>query len=325
MSPNEHLFRSITLFVPLVAVATLLASASAQTANPFVHDANGAVRQVSLAKVVESPADPASATGKPQLTVSIRYLLVDDLTRRTIYQSLTAGSIRHSAHAPKEPLSNDLQNTRGSDQVSKRLTTYGHSATCRLTAAEADKIVDLVSQTPTCTLSQAPSVFMQQNQVAEVNDTVQRPMVVDATLELGQVKPFVDVIEEGTRLRILANLDHPDSAAETSSDTIDLTVEFVDMRLVEWNSVEVFGLQEGATTLQHPICSSTTVITTDQLAVSQLLLIDPHIKRNVTIDIEPTSMLSKLPVVGKRLTTTESRSVQNHLMVLIKPSIFSQQ
>ncbi len=44
---------------------------------------------------------------------------------------------------------------------------------------------------------------------AEMNDVVQRPFLVDMQQDGSLMKPIVHVIDEGTRLRLLANLTKP--------------------------------------------------------------------------------------------------------------------
>lgn len=319
MHPSQLRLQMTAWWLPLVALAALLANASAQTANPFLESSPGTVRQVSLAKTIEQDADRNLTSGQTQLTVSIEYLLVDEPTRRAIYQLLDQKSIRHSSYEPNEGQDRNWTEVTTTDRVDKRFTSFGHATTCRLSSSAADKILDLVGETATCWSSKAPSLILQQNQAAEVNDTVARRIVVDVRQEREQIKPIIRVIEEGTRMRILARLNESSELTEA----IELMVQLIDKRIVKWNSIEVYGLGETATTLQHPICEWTTVTTANSLAETDCLLMDPHVTRATKIEVAPTSMFSKLPLVGKRFSTIETKSVENHWMVLVKPSIFS--
>jgi hypothetical protein len=301
----------------LVTIVACPATAIGQTANPFFGDEADAIQQVSLTKEADlSPPASGQANAK-QMRVSIRYLLVDDQVRREIYAELAPNSIRHSTYTPEDPPKDDLTIESGSDRCLKRLNAHGHSATCILHSTKANQILKLASESSDCTVSQAPSVILQQNRAAETNDTVQRPMVVDIQGEPGLRKPVIRLVDEGTRMRVLARLVRQTSG----TDLIELTAEFVDTRILEIKTIEVLGLQDTPTTLQNPICESTAVVISEQLGPEQLLMIDPHIKKSTSVDVESTSMLGRLPVVGKAFIETESKTIENHLIVLIKPSI----
>ena len=147
---------------------------------------------------------------------------------------------------------------------------------------------------------------------------MQRPMVVDAERGPEQVRPIVKIVEEGTRIRLLARLVSGSPAA----GSIDFTIEFVNKEIADIKQIEVMGLQEQPTTLQHPVCSTTRCVVSDQLAAGQVLLLDPHIQKSKVVEVQSTSVLGKLPLVGRSFTSTESISVERNLIVLIKPAIF---
>jgi type II secretory pathway component GspD/PulD (secretin) len=322
MRSQTHKRCGLVPLVLLIAFGVMRSPASAQQFNPFFGNQANPVRQVSLSKEADPTADvdPETNSTSPttQLTVSIRYLLVDDETRRLIYEELNPQSIQRSATAATESDRKDLTIGTQQHQVEKQVTAYGHSATSVVDSLTADAIVQLVDSSATCTMSQAPSVILQQNQTAEVNDIVQRPMMVDIDHESDQFKPVIKVVEEGIRIRLLARLANPSAA----TGAIDLTAEFVSKTIMDVDSVEVLGLQDKPRTLQRPVCSTTKIVTGEQLVEGQRLLIDPHIQSSATIEVESMSMLGKLPLVGKSFASTESVTVDQHLIVLIKPAVF---
>ncbi len=310
--------------VLFLAISMTQSSASGQKSNPFFGEQGNAIRQVSLSEepdpLAESDGidgDGSVSTPQTQLTVSIRYLMVDDETRRAIYDELDPQTIKHSAYAPPEFSRDDLSLFSSLSQVEKTVTLHGRSATCIVEPKVADILIQLVDEAPGCMISQAPSVILQQNQTAEINDIVQRPMVVDVQKELGQIKPVINVVDEGIRLRLLARLV-PQGPAE---GMIEVTTEFVNQQIMEVKLIEVLGLQEQPTMLQHAVCSTTQVMVKERLGQQQHLLIDPHIKKSGTIEVESTSVLGRLPLVGKSFISTESVSVQQHLIVLVKPAL----
>lgn len=314
------------LIVLMLGIAAPSDFATAQTANPFVADQENVIQQVSLTDVgsplagsMPPGAGPDLAPSDVQFRVSIRYLLVDAETRRQIYSRLVSESIRRASIAPESEPNRELTIDTSSPLCIKRLTSHGHSATCVLDTATANEIVKLASESSLCTVSQAPAVNLQQNLAAQINDMVQRPMLVDVDRDTEQLKPVVRIVDEGTRIRLLArSLVH---AAE--GDVIELATEFTNVRILAVNTFEILGLTDKSMTFQAPVSETTTIVASERLVSDQLVLIDPHITNLVTIEVDKASMLGRLPVVGKAFAASESKQVENHLMVLIKPDIYA--
>ena len=320
MRQRSQRFRSIAgnwIFGLIVSLSPA-SIATSQTVNPFFTDQPGGIQQVSLAKETKPSAGTSHGQPGKQLRVSIRYLLVDDQSRRELYAELPAGSIHRATHSPPESSAPVQNPDLPTQQCQTEVSCHGHSATCVINADLANDFVKAAQESPTCIVKQVPGLVLQQNHSAEVRDSVQRPMSVDVIRESGKLEPVVRTVNEGTTMQLSARLIR----RTAGSDAMQLTARIESTRILSIDTVELIGIADQPTTLQNPLCRTTRIIATETLAIGQLLLIDPHDKRKTTIDVESDSMLGKLPVVGRAFAETEPKEVENNLLVLIKPVTF---
>lgn len=152
-----------------------------------------------------------------------------------------------------------------------------------------------------------------------MSDIVQRPFVINIQQVGDATKPVVQVLDEGTRLRLLANL-----AAEPSAQgqSIHLTSEITISQILDVKTNQIFGLEDEPLTMHVPIHQSTTATAAEQLLVGQTLLLDPHVVKSKSVRVESgVPMFAKIPYVGRRFKNLSILSVAQNMMVLLQPSI----
>ena len=71
-----------------------------------------------------------------------------------------------------------------------------------------------------------------------------------------------------------------------------------------------------------PVPEISSAIASDRLTVGETLLLDPHVTTSKQIENEQgIPILNKIPYVGRTFKNTGRAVVQQHLMLLLQPSI----
>ena len=87
-------------------------------------------------------------------------------------------------------------------------------------------------------------------------------------------------------------------------------------------SDQVFGLKDEPLTVQIPVHQVTAAIASQQLAKGQTLLVDPHVTRTKSVEQKSeVPVLGKIPYVGRSFKHTAVGTVEQHMLMLLQPSI----
>ena len=313
-------------------LAVLFAScASAQLTITEPEPAKGPIRQVSssLPHSTSTPWEGIAyarhqASSGTQIRVSVQYLMVDEVTRTAIYADLESTAIKTSVLVPGTTDSADLQTNDSPLRSSQQINAPSRVTTCVLNDSDTAAIMNKAMESESSDVTRSPSIMLLDGKQAEMNVLVQRPFVVDMQQDGSLMKPIVHVIDEGTRLRLLANLT--DASADPPSTDIDqpihLSSELVISRVLDVQADQVFGLKDEPLTVQIPVHQVTAAITSQQLAKGQTLLVDPHVTRTKSVQRESeVPVLGKIPYVGRSFKNTAIGTVEQHMMMMLQASI----
>ncbi len=312
-------FRTATTTIPLLATFLVCGPVRAQL-TITTPETPIATRQVPSA--ADSPAAGIvaarrAASDPSQIRVTIQYLMLDDATRDEIYQKLEPGEIRRasfvqppaagkSASTPENPITASYQ----FESVS-RVTSYV------LSPAQKESVVAQANASNLSDVTRAPSVVLLQGNEAELTDMVQRPFIVDIQGYGNAIEPKVQVLDEGTRLRLLAR-----SSKSGERTAFDLTCGVEVSRVVDVQSDKVFGARSEPLAVQVPLHRVTKANVSSSLAAGQTLLIDPHVSSSkVMAQPAEVPVLSKLPYVGRSFKNASIGETTQHMMILLYPSI----
>ncbi|MGI9470676.1 MAG: hypothetical protein ACR2NZ_04020 [Rubripirellula sp.] len=315
-------------FLATLTLTTLVAcgwcnSATAQLTitNPDDDATPQPVRQVSLS----TPADIAMAklddADRQQLKVTVQYLQVDAETRQAIYATIGPEAIQTATYIPETDQVRTSSKSVAPANSGKAITSASRVTTSILDVEDVADIVLAAQQSAGSNVSNAPSVILLEGKKAELNDVVQRPFIVNMEATEGGPKPIMQVVDEGTRLGIVANLteDAP------SADSIELSCEIVTSRVLDVESDLVFNVKEEAMTVQVPIHQVTTAATSAVLTEGQTLLVDPHVSTTKSVQSETSvPVLGKIPYVGRSFKNVAVGHVEQHMIVLLLPQIEKQ-
>lgn len=282
------------------------------------------VRQVSLSAPTGIVAARREASSRSQIRVEIRYLLVDDATRTAIFEGFEATEIDNSVTLPEPFDSAELQAVIAPSKSSRQIMSPARVTTCVLDDADVVLVLEKVGESPTSTLSSAPIVILIDGKEAEMNDAVQHPFVIDVATDGGVIKPSVQAFDDGTRLRLLAWLSDPAATPLPTSQEplIGLACEINCSRVLDVRSDQLFGVQDQPVAVQTPIHEVTTVTASRNLSQGQTLLVDPHVTKPTTVQSESAvPVIGKLPYVGRSFRNISVASVEQHLIVLLRPLI----
>ena len=313
-------------------LAVLFAScASAQLTITEPEPAKGPIRQVSssLPLATSTPWEGIAyaryqASSGTQIRVSVQYLMVDEVTRTAIYADLESTTIKTSVLVPGTADSADLQTNESPLRSSQQINAPSRVTTCVLSDSDTAAIMKKAIESESSDVTRSPSVMLLDGKQAEMNDVVQRPFVVDMQQDGSRMKPIVHVIDEGTRLRLLANLMAPaeDPSSAENDQPIYLSSELVISRVLDVRSDKVFGLDDEPLAVQIPVHQVTAAIASQRLAKGQTLLVDPHVTRTKSVQRKSeVPVLGKIPYVGRSFTNTATGTVEQHMLMLLQPSI----
>ena len=209
-----------------------------------------------------------------------------------------------------------LDGTGNQIGASQQISSPSRVTCCVLSDRETEAVLLQAGKSPACEVTAAPGVILLDGTEAEMNDVIQHPFVVDMQTDGDVVKPAMHVLEDGTRLRLLASL------ADASGPPIHLTCEIVTSRILEVKTDVVFGVQDQPVPVQVPIHQRVTAIASGELREGQSLLVDPHVSKTGPAPAEADlPMLARIPYVGRKFRQPESVVVEQQVLVLLRPSI----
>ena len=161
--------------------------------------------------------------------------------------------------------------------------------------------------------------MMLDGKTGDLNNAIQRPFVVDFEVEHGVPRPIVKILEDGVHIRLLAKLPHAESE---QSSSIQLTAEIVANQVLGIRSDQLFGLTDEPLEIQVPLYATKQVIVSERLLKGQSILVDPHVTKPETLVAEvETSMLGKLPYIGRRFREAETgTTIDRNVLVLMRPA-----
>ncbi len=274
---------------------------------------NGAIRQV-------SNSVPAGdyLSGQTQIRVKIRYLMVDDATRTAIYQEFSPSAIKRHTSVPRTAESVDLGTIASPLQCEREIHSPSRATTCVLDAATLALVLSEADESTSSGVMHAPGVILIDGEQAEINDVVQRPFVVDMETDGDLLKPTAHVLDDGTRVRLLASL----TGTREGEPTIQLTTEIVVSSVLDVKTDRVFGIGDEPFTVQVPLQQVTKVVALERIAAGQTLMIDPHVSKTKRVEhASGVPVLTKIPYVGRTFKNVGVATVEQHMMVLLQPTI----
>jgi hypothetical protein len=263
-----------------------------------------------------------SASNGSQIRVTVQYLMVDTDTRRQIYSGLDPEAIESVLQVPAEAERSELDGTVQPASTVTKIHSPSRVTTYTLDPTEFAQVMGCAINSKQCDINVAPKIILLDGNDVEMTDLVQRPFVIGFQRQgaQDQVEPHVHVLDEGTRLRLLAK-QNP-SSATGSVESIDLQCELTVFNVLQVDTDEVFGLQQEPMTVQVPIQSITSALASAELSAGQTLMIDPHITSSKQIEQEQgIPVLNKIPYVGRTFRNVGRATLQQHLVLLLQPSI----
>lgn len=324
-------FRISQLASPLLTL-WLCSCASAQLTISEPEPTKGPIRQVSstLPFSTATPWDGIArarhddASSGTQIRVSVQYLLVDEATRTEIYADLPSTAIKTSVLVPGASQSQDLWANQSPIRSAQQINAPARVTSCVLDETQTSAIMRKALDSASSDILRSPSVMLLDGKQAEMNDVVQRPFIVDMQQEDGLLQPVTQVIDEGTRLRLLAIVTGATESTPpaSSEQSIRLSSELVVSRILDVKAEPVFGLTDEPPTVQIPVHQVTSAIASERLAQGQTLLVDPHVIKTKSVRLETAvPVLAKIPYVGRTFTNTAVSHVDQHMLMLLRPSI----
>jgi hypothetical protein len=294
--------------------------------NPDEDKAATKVRQVSLstsAPPIMSAGGPAAyqGTNTRQLKIRIQFLRVDQETREAIYAGIGADAIQTSTNITKpqtqEPESASLASMP--TYSGKIITSAARLTQTVLNSAEVASILKMTEAATDSVVDHAPSLILLEGKRLELTDLVERPFIVNHEKQGEATKPILQIVEEGTRLGVLANLTTP---AGEHLETIELSCEIISRRVVDIKTDYVFGVQSEPLEVQVPLHQTATVRASAMLVSGQTLLIDPHMSSTKNIRNETSvPLLGKIPYLGRSFKNVALSTLDQHMIVLLRPEL----
>lgn len=315
----------MNLLSPMVAATLLLSAfvgnsvATAQVSVRIPESNSSIVRQVSAAGGREGLlAARRQASSGTQIRVTVQYLMVDGETLKQIYESLPPESIHSSVEAAELTTAPSLKEVSSHLDSSQQTRVPAWVTSCVLNDAEVAEIIRMADESELSELSRAPGVSLLDGQEADMSDMVQRPFVIGFEPVEDTIKPTIRVLDEGTRLRMLAL----PIESGPSAGAIALTAEISVSRILQINSDQIYGLQKEPLTVHVPIHQTIKATASQQLLAGRTLLIDPHVTKTKSVMAQSNdSVLAKIPYVGRRFKNSGVAEVEQKMLVLLKPAI----
>lgn len=280
---------------------------------------DGSIRQSSLLTAESVVHARRSAGAQPQIRVTVQYLLMDDATRSAIYEGLDPKSLRRAIQYPAAVGRMALDESVAEVGSAQQSQSPSRTTTCTLDAEEFAELFRTVVASPNSKVNVAPKIFALEDKEVEMTDLVQRPFVIDIYLDGDVVKPSIHVLEDGTRLRLLARRIPSQVGA---GQTLELSCELTVMRVVDVGSDQVYGIKDEPLSVQVPTQQVTTAIARCQLDPGETLMIDPHVRQDQVVRSESSvPLLGKIPYVGKTFKQTGAGVVGQRLILLLQPAL----
>ena len=315
----------------LMALAGLLACFSGPTAvgqltitNTDEETPATKIRQVSLSATPPPVMSVRNAGegGEPdrrQLRIQIQFLGLDQATREAIYTGLGADHLESSINLPQVmsqmPEPKLLANTPTHSETTIRSATRVTQAV--LDAAEVASILEMTQAATNSVVAHAPNLILLEGKKLELTDLVQRPFIVNHEKQDTGTKPILQRVEEGMRLAVVANPTTPD---QDQREHVELGCEIMSSRIVDVRTDTLLSLPGEGLTVQVPIQQIATVHASIRLALGQTWLIDPHMTSTRSVRIETSvPLLSKIPYVGRSFTNVAVSTLNEHMIVLLRP------
>ena len=306
------------LLIMLIAAVTSPATSYAQAPACFTPD--GDLQQLAMLRNAGIIAARLEASRAQQIRVTVQVLSVDDQTRADIYEDLGVESVK--TRGTKIPPAPDKQaeNTSVSRIDSVRMIgTTSHVSTSVLDQDRLASVLTKVRQSPQSQVLRTPSIVLLDGLSAGYSDISQRPFVVDVERIEGGLSPVVQVLEEGTRIQVKASLAQWDGS---SAPRIQLHSEISWHKIVGFETEHVFGIEKSATPIQVPTYAVKTAIAAEELAESQVLMVDPYVSESVAVEKEPPeSVLKRLSYVGRNRKSVDPAPQKRHFIFLLQPSL----
>lgn len=276
-------------------------------------------RPASLSRSASIIETRRSAGNQFQIRVTVQYLMTDSETRRQIYSALNPDSIKRVSQVPPAPERTDLDATLQPESSVTTIIAPSRLTTYTLDSTEFAEVMSSAISSKQCEINVAPKIILLDGNEVEMTDLVQRPFVIGFHRENDQLEPQMHVLDEGTRLRMIAKLNR---STPDSPESIDLQCELTVSRVLDVQTDQLLGLGDEPLTIQVPMQRITSAVASDQLTVGETLLIDPHVTTSKYVENEQgIPILNKLPYVGRTFKNTGRALVQQHLMLLLQPSI----
>lgn len=319
-SPPAHRIFLASFSMLALIFLTGVAQVEAQALPDFTSRSTGAVRQASLSSDEGIVAARLDATRARQIRVTVKFLMLDDQTRKDIYQQLDHASIKTTCSKLSEsPVPSTTPQGVSSAECSEVIDTTSHVSTCVLEQASSDRILAMIEESPTSLLGKTPSILLLEGREAEYSDIIQRPFVVNIERTESGPNPVFKVLDEGTKIHLRAKLS--DSSPDTAQ-RIQLEGAFKWHKILDVKSREIFGIDEASATVQLPAHVTKTVSAAAELAEGQSLLVDPYIQQITVHSTESgVPVLRKLPYLSRSFKNVAAATVEQHVMILLKPAI----
>jgi len=114
--------------------------------------------------------------------------------------------------------------------------------------------------------------------------------------KLGKHEPILQIVEEGMRLAVVANLT---TSVGEQGEHFELGCEIISSRIMDVKTDYVFSLPSERLTVQIPLHQVTTAGVSTILAPGQTWLIDPHVSSTKGLGNETSVPFpGKIPCVG---------------------------
>ena len=232
---------------------------------------------------------------------------------------LQQDAIKRVSQVPAAPERTSLEATIQPASSVTTLIAPSRLAAYTLDSPEFAEVMACAINSKQCEINVAPKIILLDGNEVEMTDLVQRPFVIGFHRESDQVEPQIHVLDEGTRLRLIAKQN---PSTDSASESIDLQCELTVSKVLDIHTDQVFGIGDEPLTVQVPVQMITSAIASDRLVVGETLMIDPHVTTSKYVDNEQgIPILTKLPYVGRTFKNTGRALVQQHLMLLLQPSI----
>lgn len=279
----------------------------------------GGFRQASLPSSQSIVNARRDAAENLQINVTVRYLMVDAETRDAIYRSLNRQSIVSNVQTPPAFVPTNLGDSVSPAASLQQIQAPSRVTTCTLSEPEIADVLKKIGDSANSQINAAPKIILLDGNEVEMTDLVQRPFVIDFQLDGDKVKPTVHALEDGIRLRLVANLADPKAGP---NQELDLRCELTLMRILDVKTDEVFGIKDEPLAVQVPVQQITSAVASRQLLLNQTLLIDPHVSQSQSVASETgVPMFSKIPYVNRAFKNVSVGTVQQYMMLLLQPTI----